>query len=265
MDESLMIHKRRVWMIASLLGIILALYLLSLTANEIKYYSTISPAPASNTISVSGEGEAYIKPDLATFSFSIVESAKTVGEAQKLATGKTNTTIAALKNAGVAEKDIKTVGYNVYPKYEYERAVCIATYCPPQGNQRISGYEVSQSVEIKVRDLEKAGDLLSLVGQNGASNISGLDFTVDNPDDINRQAREQAIAKAKDKAQQLASDLGVRLVRIVSYSENGSSPMYYAKGVGIGGGLATDAVPAPRIPTGENKITSNVNIIYEIR
>ncbi len=264
MDEQIVVQKRRAWMIATFLGVILSLYLLALTANEIKTYGTIAPAPASNVISVSGEGEAYIKPDLATFSFSVTESAKTVGEAQKSATTKTNAGIDALKKAGVAEKDIKTTGYNVYPKYEYERIVCTAAYCPVGGAQRIIGYEVSQSIEIKVRDLEKAGELLSLVGSTGASNISSLNFTVDNPDEINRQAREQAITKAKEKAKQLASDLGVRLVRIVSYSENNGNQMYYGKGMG-GDVMMQAAAVAPSVPVGENKIVSNVSIVYEIR
>jgi hypothetical protein len=263
MDEQIVIQKRRFWMVASFFGIVASLYLLAGTANQIKTYGTIAPVPASNTISVSGDGESYVKPDLATFSFTITQNAKAVGDAQSAATGKINTTIEVLKQAGVAEKDIKTIGYDVYPKFDYQQVPCVSGYCP-QANQKIVGYEVSQSVEVKVRDLTKAGDLLTLVGQNSPSNISGLTFTVDNPDDINRQARELAITKAKAKAEQLANDLGVRLVRIVSYSESGNNPIYYAKASVGGGVMAADAV-APSIPTGENKITSNVNIVYEIR
>lgn len=258
-------NKRRFWMIMSFFGIVASFFLLAKTANEIRTYGTIAPTPASNTISVSGEGVAYSKPDLATFSFSVTESAKTVGDAQKQATGKTNTIIDLLKKAGIIESDIKTVGYNVNPKYEYQPVMCSVGYCPP-GNQRISGYEVSQGIEVKVRDLTKAGDLLSLVGSNGATNISSLNFTVDNPDSINREARELAITKAKEKAGQLASDLGVRLVRIVSYSENGNTPIYYARNMGMtttpSGAVA---VPSPAVPAGENKVTSNVTIVYEIQ
>lgn len=223
---------------------------------------------AANTITISGEGEVYAVPDLGVFTFSVVSEKTTVEAAQADATAKINAVMAYLKNAGVAEKDIKTVNYQIYPQYDYQNSVCPAAssgvvYCPP-GRQTLRGYEVRQSNEVKVRDISKAGDLLSGVGSKGATEVSGLSFTIDNPTAVETEARSKAIADAKTKADVLAKSLGVRLVRIVSYNEstNGIPPIYYGKDMLERGGAAASS---PEISTGENKFTSNVTVVYEIR
>lgn len=230
----------------------------------LRYIGTgVMPA---NTISVSGEGEAFIVPDMGEFSFSVVSEKPTVAAAQADATRKINAITAHLKEAGVEEKDIKTTAYNVYPQYDYETQVCPAgSYCPG-GRQVLRGYEVRQSTQVRVRDTEKAGELLSGVGGKEATEVSGLSFTVEDETAIQNEVRDEAIADAKKKAKALAKELGVSLVRIVSFSENNGSPYpYYEKAqLGMGGG-SDAAAPAPRISTGENKYASNVTIIYEIR
>ena len=231
---------------------------------QLRYIGTgVMPA---NTISVFGEGEAFIVPDMGEFTFSVVSEKPTVAAAQADATTKQNAVAEYLKSAGVEEKDIKTVGYNVYPQYDYETQVCPAGgYCPG-GRQVLRGYEVRQTTQVKVRDTEQAGELLSGVGSKGATEVSGLSFTVEDETAIQTEARAEAIIDAKEQAKALARDLGVSLVRIVSFSENTGGYPYplYEKTLGMGG--ATDAAaPAPRIETGENKYTSNVTIVYEIR
>lgn len=225
---------------------------------------------AANTITVSGTGDAYAVPDIGDFTFSVVSQKKTVADAQADATAKINAVTAYLKSAGVDEKDIKTTNYTIYPTYEYQGQVCAADgvsgiYCPP-GKQVQTGYEVRQSTEVKVRDTSHAGDLLAGVGGKGATEVSGLSFTVEDPTAVQAQARGKAIAEAKAKADALAGQLGVTLVRVVSFNENtGGYPMPYAYGLG-GGIAASDAkAVAPEISTGQNKVTSNVSITYEIR
>jgi hypothetical protein len=232
---------------------------------------------ATNTITVSGHGEEVAVPDIATFSFSVVSDKATVAQAQTDATKKINDITAYLTGAGVDKKDIQTSDYSVYPQYEYQNAVCptsapsysggvsSAIYCPP-GKQVLKGYEVRQTTTIKVRDTAKAGDLLTGVGSKGATEVSSLNFTFDKPEMVQDAARNKAIADAKDKADALAKQLGVKLVRIVSYNENGNypGPIYYSKAMGMGG--ATDSAPAsPEISVGQNKITSDVTVTYEIR
>lgn len=252
---------------AAALGM-LALFLLVGTLSGLKSYHYIgSGVAASNTISVSGDGEVFAVPDTATFSVTVQETAKDVKTAQDTATKKSNDIIAYLKTGGVDEKDIQTTDYSVNPQYQYSQGVCPQSgYCPP-GKQVLTGFQVSQTLTVKVRDTKKAGDLLAGVGSRGASSVSGLSFTVADQDALEAQARDKAITKAKAKADVLAASLGVEIVRVVGFSEGGGGgPIYYAKSMAVGmGGGGPDAAPAPEIPVGQNKITSNVTVTYEIR
>ena len=244
----------------------LGVFLLVLTISSLKQYHYIgSGVSASNTITVSGDGEVFAVPDTATFSVTVQEEAKDVKAAQDVATKKSNDIIAYLKSQAVDEKDIQTTDYNVYPQYDYTNSACTQGYCPP-GKQTLRGFQVSMTLTVKVRDTKKAGDLLAGVGSRGASSVSGLSFTIDDQDKLDAEARDKAIAKAKAKAEALADALGVEIVRVVGFSEGGNGPIYYAKTMAVGMGGADSAVaPSPEIPTGQNKITSNVTITYEIR
>ena len=253
-------------MAATALGF-LALFLLVLTVSNLKEWRFIGTGvPATNSITVSGEGEVFAVPDTATFSVTVQEEAKEVKDAQGVATKKINDIIAYLKGGGIEEKDIKTADYSVYPQYDYvQESVCREGYCPP-GRQVLRGFQVSQTLIVKVRDTEKAGDLLSGVGERGASSVSGLSFTIDDEEDLQREARGKAIEDARTKAAELAKQLNVRLVRIVGFSENGSyPPMPYAYGRGGDMAVMESKAMAPEIPVGENKIVSNVSVTYEIK
>jgi len=251
---------------------LLAAYLLVATLGGLKEFRYIGGGvPVTNVVTVSGEGEVFAVPDIATFSFGVIEQAETVGEAQKTATDKINAVIEYLKEQGIEEKDIRTVSYNVYPRYEYIQDVCTQLRCPP-GRQELDGFEVSQTVEVKVRNPQKAGELLSGAGARGANNVSGLAFTIDDEEKLMQDARAKAIEDARTKAEQLADDLDVRLVRVVNFAEGGQGPIpfYYGKDAVMNramGGAADMAVAesAPSIPTGENKIMVSVTITYEIR
>src|SRR3989344_3021254 len=254
-------------MAATAIGV-LALFLLVSTVREFKGLPLIgSGVSATNTISVSGKGEVFAVPDTATFSVTVRETAKQVKDAQDVATKKGNDIIAYLKAGGVEEKDIKTTDYSVNPQYEWTQSVCPQSgYCPP-GKQVLTGFQVSQTLSVKVRDTKKAGDLLSGVGARGATDVSGLSFTIDDEDALKAGDRDKAIAEAKGKAEKLAKALGVSLVRIVGYNENEGGPIMYAYGLGGAERMTADYAPkvSPEIPAGENKIVSNINIVYEIR
>ena len=219
----------------------------------------------TNIINVSGYGEAFGAADIATFNFSVMSEKSTVAAAQTEATNKINAITKYLKDAGVADKDIQTTDYSVNPQYDYVSQACSGGYCPG-GRQVLRGYQVRQTTSIKVRDLTEAGDLLAGVGSKGATEVSGLNFTFDDPNKLQNDARGEAIADAKQKADELAKQLGVTLVRVVSFNENGGGypgPMYSkAVGMGMGGDVAQSA---PEISVGQNKVTSNVSVTYEIR
>jgi uncharacterized protein YggE len=248
--------------------IVLMVYLGVLALSTLKGIKYIGAGvPATNTISVSGEGEVFAVPDTAQFTATVMETGSDVKTAQDKAAQKANDIMSYLKGAGIAEKDIQTADYSVSPQYEYQQATgaaCRDGYCPP-GRQVLKGYQVSETLSVKVRDTKKAGDLLSGVGSRGASSVSGLNFTVADEDALKAQARDKAIADARAKAQQLAGSLRVSLVRIVGFSENGALPPvpYAAKTMSLAAQDAGGAV-APEIATGQNKITSTVSLSYEI-
>ncbi len=250
--------------ILGVFAVLICFLVLVKTMHEYRKYTLAgSGTSATNTITVTGSEDVFVVPDLATFSYSVTELAKTVAEAQKIATDKANKAIAFLKQNGLADKDIQTTSYSISPQYDYVSGVCTQYGCP-SGKQVLKGYEVSQSVTVKTK-IDDAGKILAGIGQLGVTNLSGLQFTVDNEDMFIAKARKNAIDEAKTKAQVLAKDLGVSLVRVVNFSEGGDYPRpMYAKAmtmdssVGMGGGT-------PEIAKGENKITSSVSITYEIR
>ena len=207
-----------------------------------------------NTITVSDSAEKYVKPDLAMISFSVVTEAKTAKKASQENTETMNNVINDIKDQGVEEKDIKTTGYNIYPRYNYI-----------EGERILAGYEINQSIQVKIRDLDAVGNVIQAAADAGANQSGNLNFTIDDDDDLREQVRAEAIKKAKVKAEKLADQLGVDLVRIVNFYENNQGAVYYndyslsKEAYGIGGGGAT-----PNIETGENKIEVTVSISYEI-
>lgn len=239
-----------------------------------------------STINVDGTGSVVAVPDVATFSFSVNDTEKTVADAQAKATTKVNAALASLRQQGIADKDISTQSYTINPHYEYQNAVCPAvapvmsmapnmasgsgsassvSYCP-SGKSVLTGYDVSETIQVKIRDLAKAGAIFSSIGTLGVQNVNGLDFAVDDPTSVQAQARDKAIANAKAKADVLARQLGVKIARVISFSENTGGyprPMMYAMDKAVMAQGST-AAAAPEIPTGEQKVTSNVTITYEI-
>ncbi len=230
------------------------------TLKQAKYFYM---GPTS--ISVSGEGEVMAKPDIGQFSFSVRAEGKDAKTAQELSAVSINQIMDYLKEAGVEESDIKTTNYYLNPKYRYEEVVCASgMWCPP-GNPVVDGYEVSQSIEVKVRDLDQSGALISGVGENGATDISGLSFTIDDDSVLKSEARAKAIENAKVNAEKLAKDLGVDLGRMTSFYEEGDNyPMPY---YGIGGDAVMMKAESSiaSVPTGENKFTAKVTLTFEVK
>lgn len=240
--------------------ILLALFLLVTTWDKAFGRDINDPY---NTITVEGTGTAAMVPDTARITFTVMESASEVAAAQESATKRTDAALEALKDMDIEERDIKTVSYNISPKYEYPQP-CYGGICTTSA-PRIVGYDVSQTIEVKVRETAKAGDVLAALGGLGVQNVSGPEFVVDDETEVKNEARAEAIEEARAKAKTLAKELNVHLGKVVSFSEMaGSQPMY---GYGRGGMMMDSAVAqsAPSLPTGENETDITVMITYEIR
>ena len=255
------------WKQAKNLAIMMIIFLVIVSIKQLKsieYVGTNSQNVSS--ITVDGTGEMVSVPDIATFSFTVTETAKTVAEAQAQATTKVNAAIKAVRDGGVADKDIQTISYNINPHYDYQTFACTSVSCPPSKSV-LTGYDVSQSEQIKVRDLTKAGALFTAVGSLSVQNVNNLSFAIEHPEDIQAQARAKAIDNAKSKAQILAKQLGVSLVRITNFSESNNYPRPMVYSMALDKNMATGAAAAvaPEVSTGEQKVTENVSVTYEIK
>ncbi len=212
---------------------------------------TLDTSATTNTVSFNGEGKVLAKPDVGIMDLSIVTEGATSKIAQDENSKKSKALTDYLKGQGVDEKDIKTTGYNIYPQYFY----------PNYAKPTISGYQVNQMVQVKVRDLDKVDDLLSGVVTAGVNQVNNLQLTIDDQDKLESEARAKAIEDAKSKSKELEKQLEVRLGRIVNFSEStGGMPgsiMYAMEGRGGGG--------APSIPVGQNEIVVQVTITYQIK
>lgn len=223
----------------------------------VKSFNEIDNRPdQQNAISVTGNGEVFVKPDVAQISLTVEKEAVSVIGAQEAATQAINKVVAFLKESKIEDKDIKTTNYNIYPRYDYlERS-----------GRVLRGYVVSQTLDVKIRKIDEAGKVLGGATLAGANQVGGINFTVDDMEAVKRQARQEAINDAKEKAKQLAKDLGVRMGRLINYSEGGNNwiPLPYAakeSALGMGGGGEI----APEIPSGENKVTISVTLTYQIK
>ncbi len=238
------------------------------------YGRSIQPS-SYRSFTVSGEGKATGIPDVAQFSFSVVtEGGKDIGALQQENTKKANAAIAFLKENGVEAKDITTSYYDVSPRYQnyacgtsigYATGSMISAPsiepCPPAD---IVGYTVSQSVSVKSRDFTKTGALLSGVVEKGANTVSSLSFVIDEPDTIESEARTEAIAKARTKAEAVAKAGGFSVGRILSITEGYVSPSYeraYATMDMVSSGKG--APVSPTIEPGSQDVVIDVSISFE--
>lgn len=236
----------------------------------VRAYSRAAEPSSFRSFSASGEGKIVAIPDVAQFTFSVLtQGGKDLGTLQKENTTKVNRAIGVMKAAGVEEKDIKTEQYSVEPRYKYFD--CRIAYdgsgvsaCPPP---EIVGYTVQQSVSVKARDFGKVGAMLADVVTSGANSVSQLNFTMDDPTEVQSQARAEAIQKAKIKAKAIARAGGFSLGKLLSIDESGPSPIYYGYGMGgakLEAAMDSVAAPAPAIEAGSQEVKVNVTLRYEI-
>lgn len=236
--------------------LVLLFFFAASACKDIKLAKSAGKAPVEQkTITIDGTGKVTAAPDIGTVDVGFITEGKNVQTIQQENVIKMNKLVGTIKKLGIEDKDIQTSQYSIYPQYDYTN-----------GKSVLSGYTVSQSVTIKIRDLTKVSDVLSRAGESGANQVGGLNFTFDDPENLKVQARDKAITNAKTKAETLAKSLGIKLGRIVGFTESGSSPSPYPlyksdMAYGLGGA----APAAPQIETGSEDITSDVSITYEIK
>jgi hypothetical protein len=211
--------------------------------------------PESHTVTVTGEGKVTAVPDIATVNLSVVSESKTVAAVTKDNTVKMNGVIASMKELGIDAKDMVTSGYNLNPKYDYS----------PNGNAKIIGYTLNQTLTLKIRDLNKVDQVLDKGTTLGTNQVYGLAFALDDDSKVKSDARDKAFADARSKAEVMAKAAGVKLGKVITFSENTPGyypqPMYYAKTM-MAEGAAVDS--APNVQTGSQEYNVSVQMTFEI-
>lgn len=245
------------WLLASFIVILSVFFIVSISQK-------LNTATTTNTVSFSGQGKVYAKPDIATLDFSVVTEAVTSKAAQDENSKRSQRVTDYLKKQNIEEKDIKTTYYNIYPQYsQYRPPIIYDAAVPVPDVPKILGYQVTQGFQVKVRDFDKLSSIIDGLVANGVNNVNNFGFSIEDPEKLRSEARTLAITDAKKKADELKGKIGIRLGKIVNFYED-----IYGYALDRGGGFSgVEALPAkgPSLPPGENEIMVNVTITYQIK
>jgi uncharacterized protein YggE len=215
---------------------------------------TITQTVAGTRLDVSASGEVTRVPDIAIISAGVVTRSATASGAIQQAANRMSRVREALRQAGVADRDIQTSNISLNPEYTY------VNNQPP----KLNGYTASNQVSIRFRDIANSGSILDALVKEGANQINGPNLTIDKPEAALDEARAKAVAQGRARAELYARSLGMRILRVVSVSESGGSfpvpppmPMYARAEVA----QAADS----KIDPGEQKLQINLAMTFELQ
>ncbi|MCL5784671.1 MAG: SIMPL domain-containing protein [Patescibacteria group bacterium] len=238
-----------VWLIA----FFVMLFLYTRLVGPLPFSVTSVTTQKSTTFDVTGEGKITAKPDIASITAGIQVQAQSVKAVQDQINGVINKVSEALKQAGVDAKDIQTANYSIFPTYDYG-----------SGSQKITGYSASTNLLIKVRNLDNANNVIDTATNNGANQVSGVSFDIDDKTKLENEARQKAVEAAKKKAAEAAQIAGFRLGRIINYSENlQGQPRPVPMAVGALEKSAGDT--RTQVEPGSSEVTVDITLSYEIQ
>ncbi len=239
--------------IAGIFVFFASLFAYSKLVGPIPFSVTQTTTTKTDAFTVSGTGEVSVSPDIARVNVGVQTRGTTVKSAQEALNTAINGVSDGIKRLGIDSKDIKTSNYSIYPNYDYNN-----------GNQRITGYNASANLTITVRDLEKANSVIDTATANGANTVSGVVFDIEDKTKAENEARKEAIAEAKKKAENAASVAGFSLGNIINYQESFNAPVVRRDYL-----MAAEAksVPSPdtQLEQGSQKVQVTVSLSYELR
>lgn len=204
----------------------------------------------STTFDVTGEGKVAAVPDIAVVNVGVAANGQTVKQAQDILNTNINKISDAIKKLGVDSQDIQTSNYNINPTMDYTGS-----------SQKITGYAANSNLVIKVRKVDQANTIIDAATANGANQVGGVSFEVDNKANAENEARQKAVEDAKRKAELASKTVGFKLGRIINYTENFGNnprPVPLKAQTGIGGPNTTNVEP------GTSEINITVTLSYEI-
>lgn len=246
-------------------GLVVALVLVSLAGCSATGLQAADAQPVNVVVGnqqtgiwVNGVGKVTVTPNIATVNVGVSAKADKVVDAQSQAAAAMDKVMAALTGAGIDKKDIQTQYYSINQVTKWDNNT---------QESIVTGYQVSNSVAVKIRKVENTGSIIDAVTAAGSDNIrvNGISFSVDQPEQYYAQAREAAMADAKAKATDLARLSGVSLGKAIYITESTASqpiiyPQYASKGMDM-----ASAAPTTTISAGETDITLNVQVAYAIQ
>jgi uncharacterized protein YggE len=206
-------------------------------------------------ITVSGEGTAPGKPDIAMIILGVTRASDTVADARDGAATSLDAMIRTIQANGVAKEDIQTQQFNIQPEYDYRN-----------GRQTLKGFRVSNTLSVKLRDIDRTGKVVDDAVNAGGNDtqVQSIAFTIDKPDELERQAREAAVADARAKAETLAKTAGLSLGDPITISESGGPQPVYAERLAFDSAAQAGAQPTP-IEPGTLDVVINVSVTWAIQ
>lgn len=239
-----------------LIGVFLAIITIFIISQLVYQFKAL-PQNYPQQISVTGEGKAYSKPDIAMINLGMHSEALKSQDAVDKNNTIMNNVINSVKDLGIEEKDIKTTSYNLSPLYIYT-----------EKGRTFKGYSLDQQLQVKIRNFEKVSDVLDKASSLGANTIGDLQFTVDNPETAKSEARAKAIENAKEKAVSIFTQSGLQMGNLINVYEGGfggcglgcAKPTY-----GLGGAMDKIASVAPEIQPGQTEISTTVTLTYWVK
>lgn len=237
---------------AFVIFLFLGLFIYTKLAGPIPFTINNYTTSKNDLFQAEGQGSASMAPDILTISFGVTKNAGTVADAQNQTNTVINSILENLKSLGVSDKDLKTTNYSISPNYTFE------------GTQKISGYTVTQNIDLKIKDIKNTNKTIDTITASGGNLVGQVQFGFDDKtkEKLEEQARKEAVDNARKKAQSLASVSGVRLGKIINVTEsqdNFPRPIpFESTKAGI------QETPSTNITPGENSIKISVTLTYEI-
>ncbi|PLK24288.1 SIMPL domain-containing protein [Novosphingobium sp. TH158] len=218
-------------------------------------------APGNTLLTLTAQGRVARAPDIAVFTAGVMSQARTAAEALADNSAKMNRVIAALRTAGIAERDIQTSDLSLSPVYGQQRPLPDGRMEPEQ--PQVVGYRASNTVSVRQRNLKQFGRVLDTLVAAGANQIDGPRFEIDKADAVADEARTLAVRKARARADLYAAAAGMKVVRIVSISESGG---YVPQPMMVNARMAAEdfaGAPTP-VASGEVSMSVSVNVAFEL-
>lgn len=260
MDKS----KQYFWDVLAVLALAMVVFVVFAMWAVMGWKDSLAPA---RTITVTAQGMTTATPDEGQISFSVVTQGANPQTLSDNNNTKMSSVIQFLSSQGIASSDITTTGYDLEPNYSYGTVYAPSNgpIIPAQPSNTITGYTLTQTVQVNIKDLTKVASVLGGLAPLGVNQIGSVSYTFQNPNEFIGIARMQALANAKTEASQMASQAGAGLGEVVTVTESSNVPYpqpgVFAMNATAGG--ATAAI-APTVEPGTQNVTDEVTVTYQL-